>query len=485
MPETAAVRSYYAYGAVMLVSLVAGLVTNNFVWFLVPFALVVMTVGVVDIRFLYGCLLFFLPLSAEVELPGGFGTDFPDEPITVGLMFLTFAYLIGSRDRRMDKIYTNPLALLLLLHYAWILFSIGTSSLLVVSLKYALAKMWYLTTFVLLTVLLVRGLRDFKKFFWLLTWPLLFTVVYTLVHHGMHGFTFASVNTMMKPFFRNHVNYAAMISIWLPFVWLATGWYPKGSFTRNGLYLIALVLTTGLILSYTRSGWLAVVGAVAVALVVRMKAVRYALAVGAVALVVSVVHLRTQNRYMEYIPNFKRTIYHKNLNEHLESTYKLEDISSAERVYRWVAGFRMWEANPLVGYGPGNFYNFYKSYTVNSFRTYVSANPEKSTVHNYFLLTLVEQGIIGLLIFGTFTFAIFIYGEKLYHRVTNQQDKRWVMAILMSLTAVYVNNMLSDLIETDKVGSIYFMDIAMLMVLMYKYPPLQKARRDERHVVVE
>jgi O-antigen ligase len=327
-------------------------------------------------------------------------------------------------------------------------------------------------------------LKDFKTYFWLITWPLLFTVIYTLVRHGNNGFTFASVNTMMKPFFRNHVNYAAMLSVWLPFVWLAWGWYKNKPWHRVILLVIGAAIATGLVLSYTRSSWLAVVAALAIAVVVRLRLMKVALIVGFGALVAGVWYMRDDNRFMDYAPNFDRTIYHSNLDAHLASTYKLEDISSAERVYRWVAGYKMWEANPLLGYGPGNFYNFYKSYTVNAFQTYVSDNPEKSTVHNYFLLLLVEQGIIGLLIFIVLTFVIFIHAEKLYHRVTDKQDRRWVIAIVMSLAAIYVNNMLSDLIETDKVGSLYFINIAMLMVLMHKYPSVE-TRREKRNVVVE
>jgi hypothetical protein len=45
--------------------------------------------------------------------------------------------------------------------------------------------------------------------------------------------------------------------------------------------------------------------------------------------------------------------------------------------------------------------------------------------------------------------------------------------------------MLSDLIETDKVGSLYFINIGMLMVLMHKYPPLGKTRGEQRNVIAE
>ena len=46
-----------------------------------------------------------------------------------------------------------------------------------------------------------------------------------------------------------------------------------------------------------------------------------------------------------------------------------------------------------------NFYPNYQARTVRSFTTYVSDNPERSGIHNYYLMTAVEQGIPGLLVY--------------------------------------------------------------------------------------
>ena len=68
-----------------------------------------------------------------------------------------------------------------------------------------------------------------------------------------------------------------------------------------------------------------------------------------------------------------------------------------ERLYRWVAGTRMTADKSILGFGPGNFYDYYKPFTLGTqFTTYVSENRDRSTVHNYLLMTAVEQGIPGL-----------------------------------------------------------------------------------------
>jgi O-antigen ligase len=118
----------------------------------------------------------------------------------------------------------------------------------------------------------------------------------------------------------------------------------------------------------------------------------------------------------------------------------------------------------LTGFGPTTFYSNYKSYTVPLFRTWVSDNKEKSTVHNYFLLLLIEQGVPGLLLFLALVGTMFWYAQRLYKRTA---DSFWettfavVGAILLIQCTV---NFLSDLIETDKVGSAFYLCVAVLVI---------------------
>jgi O-antigen ligase len=141
----------------------------------------------------------------------------------------------------------------------------------------------------------------------------------------------------------------------------------------------------------------------------------------------------------------------------------MEDISTMERLYRWVAGAHMTRSHPLVGFGPGNFYNFYKSYTISNFKTYVSDNPERSSVHCYYLLLIIEQGYPGLLLFLLLLFGAMIYGERIYHSTNNYMDKRLVMASCLSIIVVATLILINDMIETDKVGSFFFMAIATIV----------------------
>ena len=117
-----------------------------------------------------------------------------------------------------------------------------------------------------------------------------------------------------------------------------------------------------------------------------------------------------------------------------------------------------------MGVGSGNFTNYYKSYTVYDFETYLSDNEERSTVHNYYLLMLSEQGWPGMLIFLALTFAVFIYGEYIYFKMKSRENKRAIMILLLVMFSIIINLLLSDMPESDKVGPFFFMGIALLVL---------------------
>jgi O-antigen ligase len=476
---------FYFFGITLLVGIIAGTVTDNALWYVLPFVTIGVYLGINSIHTLYYALCFFIPISVEATLPGGFGIDFPDELFIVGLMILTIGLLMANRKNYPKALHLNPVTSILFIQFLWIIISTIFSSNIYVSLKFTLSKFWYLTTFVVLTAMIIKSVDDFKKIFWLITLPLFLTTIYTLVRHYRVGFSFADVNHTMAPFFRNHVSYAAMLSEWIPFVLLGLMWYKRYSIGRQLLLIILPVLVTGVFFAYTRSAWLALLAAFGIQIIIRLRLTKWIVATTVVSACLALFVLSRNYYYINYAPNYESTIYHEDLGAHLSSTYKMEDISSAERIYRWVAGLRMSAAEPVHGFGPGNFYNFYKGYTVSAFRTYVSSNPERSTVHNYFILMLVEQGIIGLLLYTLLTISVFIYGEYLFHRLKERNDRMWIMAILMSMTAILVNNTLSDMIETDKVGSVYYINIAMLAVLGYKHYLSEKSGSQETNVVVK
>jgi len=283
------------------------------------------------------------------------------------------------------------------------------------------------------------------------------------LRHAAYGFSFESVFRVLSPFYRNHVNYAAILAIMVPFTWFARYWYKPFSW-KWWLLLGGLgVLLLAIQLSYTRAAYAAIFVAAGGYFMIRWRLTRPVLLLAAVAAVLSLNYLSKNERYLALAPNYERTITHTDFNNLIEATYQLEDISTMERVYRWVAAFQMSAEKPWFGFGPGNFYNFYEPYTVTSFRTYVSDNPEKSGVHSYYLMILVDQGVIGLVIFLLFLFGALIVGEQIYHQTADIRYKRIVMIALLMILVISALQLINDLLEVDKVGPFFFMSLALLV----------------------
>jgi O-antigen ligase len=143
-------------------------------------------------------------------------------------------------------------------------------------------------------------------------------------------------------------------------------------------------------------------------------------------------------------------------------------LSNAERFYRWVAGAKMFAAKPITGFGPNTFYSNYKNYTVDIFKTYVSSNPEHSSVHNYFLLTALEQGFIGLFLFCALLFSMLFYTQKLYHSLHSQFYRAIALTTGVVIVMIATINCMSDMIETDKMGSLFWLSVGVIIVLSNK-----------------
>ncbi len=435
-------------------------------WLLgIPVVFAILWLAAVDMRRLFFLMIACLPLSIEQELPGGFATDFPSEQLMWLLTLCGIGWLLRNVGAVDGRFIRHPLTLGLLVHFFWIAISVVTSQDVFVSAKYLLAKGWYIIVFYCLAAHLLRTERDFKTFFWWFLIPLLFAVLTVFVRHAAIDFSFQDVAYVMGPFFRNHVMYACLLAIFLPFIWYATYWYRRWSATWWMLVVSIVFLLVAINYAYTRAAYVALGAAVGIYWIMRWRLMKATLLAFGVVLAIFISFVGTSDNWLEFAPDYEKAITHTRFENLLEATTKLEDISTMERVYRWVAASYMIKEKPVTGFGPGNFYFYYEKYTVSSFKTYVSDNPERSGIHNYYLMTAVEQGLPGMVIFIIFSVLVMLYGERVYHRSPAGWRRRMVTASVMCFILIDLLMLMNDLVETDKIGSLFFISVAMLVNL--------------------
>lgn len=476
-------RIYAGFAAATLLCLSVAVISRHYWIAVLPIGLLAAAQAVLNFRPYFWLLLVCIPLGTEVYLPGGVGTDLPTEALAILLSGIFLLHAARYWPDYEARTFLHPIALLLYVHVGWIAVTACFAEIPVISVKFLLAKGWYIGAFFLLPLLILREPDDVKRFAHCIFWPLLFVAVQSLIRHSFYGFSFMDQFRTMHPFMRNHVNYAGSLAAFTP--WVGYLLYRRklaGRSWGRWLLLLAPVWLGAIFFSYTRAAYISVALSAIAFFVIRAGWLRPALALAFVGALGVTVYFVQDDRYLAYAPDFQTTVSHSRFDNLINATYKLEDISTMERFYRWVAGGNMVPYRPYVGFGPGNFVPNYEAYTNNNFETYVSANEERSGIHNYFLMTTVEQGVPGLIFLLLFMGGILYFGQTLYLGQTDPLARAGIMAALLSIVVISAFSIINDLLETDKLGSLYFLATAIVLTMgRYRYPLSGGSRRNEEH----
>lgn len=234
----------------------AVLTANEFYWAgLLPAALLVIwaMIGSLDRLLLF--IVFCTPLSINLEQLelGGIGVSLPTEPLMVSIMLL-FLLKVSLEKNVVDaRVWRHPITVVIIAQLVWMAVCIIPSEMPVVSLKYLASRLWFVVTMYFLTTRLFEKPRNMHHFFWSYIAGLAIVIAYTLVNHAQYRFAQDPAHWVMSPFFKDHTSYGAIIAFFIPFLIAAVG-MPGYSRTRKGIALfLLLLLTAGLILSYTRA----------------------------------------------------------------------------------------------------------------------------------------------------------------------------------------------------------------------------------------
>jgi len=457
---------------IFLISGVTAIILQAPLLLLIPFAWISLPIvfryTVTRTEQLFWLLLIMLPLSTELNITLQLGMDFPDELLLLLLTVITIIKCIHQPQWFPYSLQKSTLFMALVLYMLWILISCFYAVDPVLSFKFLLAKTWYIIPFVVLPQVILTTQSHIQKMAVCLLVPMLLVVVQTLVRHSFYSFSFESVKNILNPFFRNHVNYSSMLVCLLPVAWcvwkLTPADHPKRKWILYGIY----TGLAGLVFAYSRGAWIALLIGISTVWVIQKKMMRSLVITAVLGVVISMAWLVTDKNFMRFAPDHDRTVFHTDFSEHMRATIEMKDVSTAERFYRWIAGARMLADKPITGFGPNSFYPQYRPYTVSRFATWVSDNREHSTVHNYFLLTALEQGLTGLFLFCALYFGMLLYAQKLYHKLQSRFYRTIALTVSIILVMIGVINFMSDMIETDKVGSIFWLCLGMIILLENK-----------------
>lgn len=448
---TEKVKLYWVYGlSLLFIILNAVLIMKEFYWsLLIPIAAVVLVMYIFALDKLLLLITFLTPLAVNVRsFEANLGVSLPTEPMLFGVLIIFVIKLVGGfpYDR---KIFRHPLTLAILLNLTWILITTFTSELPWVSVKYLIARLWFVIPFYFVAAILFRKFSNSKRFIWLYTIALLIVVGYTIANHAQYGFDEESGHWVMDPFYNDHTAYGAALAMFIPFM-AAFSFDKSYSFSiRTTSMIVFFVLIFAVILSYSRAAWISLVVALGVYILVKLKIKFKWIAAVLVILVVS--FFSFQHQIIEVLERNEQDSS-TDLLEHVESIYNISsDASNLERINRWQAGIRMFDERPFFGWGPGTYQFLYAPFQRSKEKTIISTNAgDLGNAHSEFIGPMAEQGILGVvtiilvLVIGIYT------GLKVHKNAKNKQVKMMALIAVLSLITYFIHGFLNNFLDTDK-----------------------------------
>ena len=411
-------------------------------------------------------LIACVPLSLSLEdlEVGGIGLYLPTEPMLAGLLGLFV--LRTLRGWPVDKeVLQHPFSRLVSISLAWILITAITSSYPIVSVKFFIARAWFVVGFLwFLGHFFVHQPAHRHKFIMAYAFPLCVVVIYTVIRHAGFGFEKDAGHWVMKPFFKDHTSYGAVLAMITPPLAGLLFFRRFSPFVKALLAGALCIIGVGLILSYTRAAWVSLV-AVGV-LWGLMRAgfqLKTLLSIGFIVLAFGwfarealVIQLERNNQDSS-----------DDLTEHVESISNVSsDASNLERLNRWNAALALFSERPVVGWGPGTYQFVYAPFQRSKDRTIISTNnADGGNAHSEYLGPLAEQGVLGLIgVLGLLGFCLH-WGFRLQRILTDREDRILAMGVFLGLMTYFVHGVLNNYLDTDKASALFWGFFAVILAL--------------------
>jgi len=451
--------------AVLLLPLVALIVVKEW-WplLLIPGGLIVFWVTLYRLDWAMWFIVAATPISVNLtDLTGGAGLSLPTEPmlVLVTALVLLKMFIFGEYDRRLIR---HPISIAIYVYMSWMLFTVITSQMPLVSLKQWITRLWFIVPYYfVLGHLFLKNPKNAVRFLWLFLVPLIITCLYTIFIHSQYGFTKKTSTWVMFPLFKEHTSYGAVLAMFYPAALYLT--FRKSSWGFRAVAAVLLViLTAATILSYTRAAWLSLVGAGAVYMVYVLRMSKTT--VWSLAFLV----LLIAGLNFSYISSkFERntTDSSDDFNEHVSSVTNVStDASNLERINRWSCAVRMFMDQPWVGHGPGTYMFLYAPYQRPSEKTIISTNGgNRGNAHSEYLSALSESGALGLLTFLGLLITVIAVAINSYQRIEEDWIRGLLRVAFLGLVTYYLHGFLNNFLDMDKASAPFWGFTALLAAI--------------------
>ncbi len=430
-----------------------------------PIAIALLWMYVFRLDWVLFLVAFSTPIAIGLEnFNLGFSISFPSEPLLLGILgiFIVKTLFDGGYNKQVLK---HPVTIAVIAHLIWLFFTAITSELPLVSLKYALSRLWFVVACFFVVTMLFKEIKNIRIFFWFYVAALIIVIAFTTKVHASHGFSERVGHWAMSPFYNDHTAYGAILSLLLPFT--LSGALSKKVYSKQ-YRMISLfastILLIALFLSYSRAAWLSIIGALGVLVIILLKInFRYIFAI--FGLVVVLV-FSFQHQIIDYLEDNNQESS-GNFLEHVQSMSNIStDASNMERINRWQSALRMFQARPIVGWGPGTYQFVYAPFQRSKEKTIISTNfGDVGSAHSEYLGPLSESGLPGMLVILIIAFLTLHRALVIYQKSKNAEIKMIALYSLLGLTTYFLHGFLNAFLDTDKLSVPFWAMIATVVAI--------------------
>ena len=435
-------------------------------WFsIVPFALALLLMAFVATDKLIWFIVFTTPLSLNLEELdfAGVGMFLPTEPLLFGVMTIFFLKLLYERvfDQSVLK---HPITIAIFIYIAWILITTITSTMPLVSIKFLLAKMWFIVVFYFIGSQLFMTKSGILTFAWVYLIGLVIVASYTFAHHSMYGFAERPAHWVMQPFFKDHTVYGAVLAMMFP---IALMLFSLKRYTRYRLLtgIMLFILALGIVFSYGRAAWISLLIAFGVSMIYLLKLRRtFVISIASLALLFIAIFWTDIINALE---KNEQDSTSENLTEHVQSITNIStDASNLERINRWNSAIEMFKRKPILGWGPGTYAFQYAPFQSADDLTIISTNAgDMGNAHSEFIGPLAEEGILGMLSFILIIVFFYYRASILYFRLPKSEVRSIVFFTILAFTSYIINGTLNNFLDTDKASVPFWSFIAIIVAI--------------------
>lgn len=462
--ERKTIITIYIAAILFIIASLVGVWHESYLISLVPFVLALCLLAFFALDKLLILIMFFTPLSVELSefIPNTpINMSLPTEPFLFLTMCIFFLKLIN--ERKFDKeILKHPVSICIYVYLGWLFITSLLSEMPIVSFKYLLTRIWFIVCFYFIVTQFVVDEKNIVKY--ILAYVLGFSIViiYTLIIHSASYFSHDASYRVMQPFFKDHTSYGASLALLIPAMFVVIKRSRKNFSIKFFNIVLLVLLCIALLFSYTRAAWLGILAVFALWIILKLKIKIKTLIITGLCAILLVAPFYND---IMYKMSKNTEVSSTDFLSHLKSVSNTSsDDSNTERINRWKSAIRMFQERPICGFGPGTYMFLYAPFQHSEDKTVISTNAANGgNAHSEYLGLLADAGILGCLSFVAILICILVVGFNLYNRTQNELTKETVLLLLLSLITYYLHAFLNDFLDMDKVASLFWGFIAIIV----------------------